>query len=151
MPASLHDTYALKSLHQQYIPLMQACVLHRPVFGSGMEMDHRYFYMDINKHGCYTCGLARQGILDLLRQYGEQHIFIGPEWLGALEAFKNNPSVIGFTVEQILLSKIASMGIASGTFSIPGAKITAFKESVARLQTETKSMYYSTELQPEGN
>jgi hypothetical protein len=70
---------------------------------------HRYFYLG---SGCgrYTCGVARQGIIVFLHTYAEEGVFLSESYL-ALMAFKNNPSVIGFTVEQMIISKIASSGL----------------------------------------
>lgn len=70
-------------------------------------LDYRYFYLE-NGYGRYTCGLARQGIIEFLRIYAEESVFLGPEWYLALSSFKNNSSVIGFTVEQIIISRLAS-------------------------------------------
>jgi hypothetical protein len=53
-------------------------------------LDHRYFYVE-NGYGCYTCGLARQGIVEFLRMHAEEDVFLGTEWYLALMAFKDNP------------------------------------------------------------
>jgi hypothetical protein len=66
--------------------------------------------------GNYACGLARQGIImiKLLHIHAEEDVFLGPKWYLALRSFKNNPSIsiISFTVEQIIISRIASTGMA---------------------------------------
>jgi hypothetical protein len=61
-------------------------------------------YLNSDNHGRYSCGLARQAITEFLR----------PEWHTTLEHHKDNPSAIGFTVEQMVISKIASAGVHSG-------------------------------------
>jgi hypothetical protein len=61
----------------------------------------------------------------------------------ALEAFKNNRSVVGFIVEQMVISRIASSGLKFGeNDSIPPAPIFAFSGSVAALTTDDRSIYY---------
>jgi len=89
---------------------MRACLTRGYVIGSAPLLDHRYFYVE-GGYGRYTCGLARQGIIEFLRMYAEESIFLGSEWYLALTAFQNNPSVIGFTVEQMIISRIASSGL----------------------------------------
>ena len=69
-------------------------------------LDHHYFYFE-NGYGRYTCGPTRQGIA-FLRMPAEGSIFLGSE---GSKAFKNPPSVIGFTVEQMIMSRIASRGL----------------------------------------
>ena len=105
-------------------------------------LDHRYFYIE-DGYGRYTCGLARQGVIDFIRMYAEESIFLGSEWYLALTAFKNNPSVIGFTVEQMIISRIASIGLKLGrNNSIPVVFILAFLESVAGLLKGKPSILY---------
>jgi hypothetical protein len=59
-----------------------------------------------------------------------------------LECYKNNSSAIGFTVEQILISKIASCGVHSGDFTIPPAKIVPFVGGVPRISKDKEWTYY---------
>lgn len=68
-------------------------------------------FISIPKGGRYSCGLARQTITEFLRRHLEEHIFVGSDWYDTLEAFKNNPSVIGFTAEQLV--------IATSSFHLP--------------------------------
>ena len=81
------------------------------ISGSRQYMDHRYFYVDAEGNGRYSCGLARQAITEYLRINAEERIFLGLQWYNTLMAFKDNPSVIGFTVEQMVISQIASTGL----------------------------------------
>jgi len=60
----------------------------------------------------------------------KQQIFLDPEWHLTLEAFKHNPSVIRFTAEQMITSKIASAGIASENLVILPAPIMVFEGGV---------------------
>ena len=103
-------------------------------------LDHRYFYIE-DGYGRYTCGLARQGIIAFLRMYAEENIFLGHEWYLALTAFKNNPSVIGFTVEQMIISRIAARGLDWGDDYIPPAHVTPFLGKATPL-LDSQSTYF---------
>ena len=120
---------------------MRACLTHSGVSGSGYLLDYRYFYFE---KGCgrYACGLARQGIFECLRKYAEESVFLGPEWYPALESFKNNPSVIGFTVEQMIISRLASSGLNWGDAAIPPAPQTLFPGNLTPLSIDKRSTYY---------
>jgi hypothetical protein len=61
---------------------MRDCLLHHEIGGSGVHLDHRYFYLDT--YGCtrYSCGLARQAMMEFL---GKEDIFLGDEWHKTLE------------------------------------------------------------------
>jgi len=121
---------------------MRACLMLRPIPSSGILIDHRYFYINSGSRGHYSCGLARQAMIGFLRIHGEERIFLGPEWLQTLESYKHNPSAIGFTVEQIIISRIASAGVESDNFSIRPAKIVAFEgDSTTILQDEEHAYY----------
>jgi hypothetical protein len=99
-------------------------------------MDHRYFYIDDKDNGRYSCGLARQAITAFLRSNVEEAIFLGPQWYATLRAFKNNPSVISFIVEQMVISKIASSGFILGEGQLPGAPTFAFETLTTRLSID---------------
>ena len=121
---------------------MGKCLQGRSIGGSGPHIDHRYFYLDSESRGRYSCGLARQAITEFLRQHAEESIFLGSDWYNTLEAFKNNPSVIGFTVEQIVISKIASAGLHSGNVQLPPAKNFPFDDNFVRLSKDRPPTYY---------
>ena len=105
-------------------------------------LDHRYFYFE-NGYGRYTCGLARQGIVAFLRMYAEEGVFLGDEWYLALIAFKNNLSVIGFTVEQMIISRIVSHGLRWGdNSSIPATKMTTFHGNMIAFSKDRPPTYY---------
>ena len=61
----------LLSHHRIYVPLMSACLASISVSGTADLLDDRYFYF---KDGCVycTCGLARQGVAEFLRQHAEE-------------------------------------------------------------------------------
>jgi len=66
----------------------------------------------------YSCGLAKQGTAAFLRLHAEESIFLGAEWYLALEDFKNNRPVVGFTVKQMVISRIASSGLKFGEMTL---------------------------------
>ena len=102
---------SLCRFHDEFVPLMRACLTGGIIDGSGKLVDHCYFYRDSNNRGHYSCSLARQAITEFLRQHGKESIFLGAECYRTLHCYKDNPSAIGFTVEQTLISKIASCGV----------------------------------------
>jgi hypothetical protein len=59
-----------------------------------------------------------------------------------LEAFKNNPSVIGFTAEQILISHVATYGLHTPKLSLDRAEIVVFAGNVPQLSTSLGSKLY---------
>ena len=125
-----------------YVPLVQACLTRSYTSGYVTMLDHRYFYVE-NGCGRYMCGLARQGIVAFLRMYAEEGVFLGSEWYLALMAFKNNPSVIGFTVQQMVISRIASRGLRWGdNNSILPTKMTTFHGNIVAFSKDMPSTYY---------
>jgi hypothetical protein len=125
-----------------YVPLMRDCLAFASVSGTADMLDECYFYLE-NSHVYCTCGLARQGIVEFLRKHAEEGIFLDPRWYQALEAFKNNRSIVGFTVEQMVISIMASRGLNfGGNKSIPPAPILAFSGNVTALSADKPSTYY---------
>jgi hypothetical protein len=120
---------------------MRNCLLGREMVGFEMHLDHRYFYLDTDRCARYSCGLARQAITEFLREHGEDRIFLGDNWHQTLEHFKNNPSAIGFTVEQILISKMSSAGL-HGSIVLPAAKIITFEGETTWLSADEPLAYY---------
>ena len=43
--------------------------------------------------------------------HADEGVFLGSEWYLTLKAFKNNLSIISFTVEQMVISRITSCGL----------------------------------------
>lgn len=75
--------------------------------------DRRFFYVK-DKTGYYACGLARDTIATALRKLGEDRKFMERGWFNRIESSGNNPSVLGFLVEQACLSYIGSTGLTVG-------------------------------------
>src|SRR5262245_37605406 len=121
---------------------MCSCLTHSTVKGTGIGLDHRYFYRDTDGLGCYTSGLAREAITEFLRETAEDSIFLGDEWLLALEDFENNECVQGYIVENILISHIASAGLKTGDIQIEKSTIVTFDGEIAKLSTSAKNTLY---------
>jgi hypothetical protein len=75
-------------------------------------IDHRYFYEGGPDEpiGKYACGIAREAAARQLRRYGIEK-FGQTDFLTALNQYVDNPSVIGFFIEQAVLSSIAAHGL----------------------------------------
>jgi len=73
--------------------------------------DHRYFWQDEGTGCCYyTCGLAREGGAIAIRKVKPDK-FLTDTWFNTLDAFEDNPVVVGFIVEQTCLSAMSSLGL----------------------------------------
>jgi len=62
----------------QFVPLVRACLMLRPILVPGILIDHHYFYLNSDNCGYYSCGLARQVVIGFLRIHGEE-IFLRPD------------------------------------------------------------------------
>jgi hypothetical protein len=124
---------------------MRACLANTATASLPLKMlDHRYFYEDpaFGAIMRYTCGLARQSMFSFVRRHGQESFFLGGQWHQAMRAFKNNPSVIGFIVEQIVISTIASYGLKIGAHVIPPTKVTMFEGNIPELSPNTAYTLY---------
>jgi hypothetical protein len=147
----LRSFLTLCRFRDNFVNLMRNCLLGVQIAGSGPYMDHRYFYVDSEGNGRYSCGLARQAITEFLRTNAEESIFLGDEWYNTLIAFKNNPSVIGFTVEQIVISKLASTGLHLGDFHLPAAQTFAFDTPPRAYQSINHHLLRASTVQPKSH
>ncbi|KAF8333265.1 hypothetical protein F5887DRAFT_994782 [Amanita rubescens] len=93
--------------HALYIDSLFACLLGSVHFIRAECFDHRYFWRDEETGRChYTCGLAREGGAITIRKVKPDK-FLSHTWLNALDAFEDNPVVVGFVVKQTCLSAIS--------------------------------------------
>jgi len=58
-----------------------------------------------------------------------------------LEIFKDNPSVIGFIVEQVVIGRMATSGIQS-ELCLPPAKTITFPGCITWLSKDERQVYY---------
>jgi hypothetical protein len=89
---------------------MRACVRGDAVgFDDRKLYDLRHFYVDDNGTGCYTCGIAFETMMSILRTHDDAP-FLDQLWYTAVSR-SANPVVRGFLAEQICLSYIAANGL----------------------------------------
>ena len=120
---------------------MHECLLSYAVKNiSFQNYDHRYFYVDKKNIGHFTCGLARDIMTWILRSLGED-IFIDSQWLNSFTFVKNNPSMLGFVVEQACLSSIAQNGIRVAGLGLDHMKTTTFNQFPSYDNTVDHSLY----------
>jgi len=111
-----------------YLPTLLGCLTDSDISSSDPEcFDYRYFYPDRTfSFGNCTCGLARQAGAVVIRTESPG-LLVGNVWLQALRAFKDNPSVIGFLVEQACLSAISRTGFSHGSINWESFPATLFQ------------------------
>ena len=105
---------------------MRACLTCADTTGYEDLLDYGYFYYDSGSRGWYTCGLARQAMITFLRANAEMRVFLDQSWLESLDAFRDNPSVIGFIVEQMVISQLADNGLSKNSPCLKQAKVLTF-------------------------
>jgi hypothetical protein len=86
-----------------------ACLLQRDAEGENL-IDARYFYFDDKSRGDATSLIARIALADSLRRFSDNSHFLSPSWYEQLGTTGNNPSILGFIVEHMLLSAICAFG-----------------------------------------
>jgi hypothetical protein len=90
--------------------IMRECVRGDPVTIDDRSLyDLRYFYVDENKIGRFTCGIAFECMMSILRMQ-DNAPFRDHSWYEAVSR-SSNPVVQGFLAEQICLSSIATNGL----------------------------------------
>jgi hypothetical protein len=82
---------------------MRSCLTNSIVAGRGDDMDHRYFFLEPNGRARYTCGLARQAMMEFFREFAEEGIFLSLDWHLAIRSFKTNPYVVGLMIEAVVI------------------------------------------------
>ena len=84
-------------------------------------------YRDTNGRGNYTCGIARETAVRLLRFHGMNR-FADTDFLSSLDEYITNPSVTGFFIEQATLSWIGCHGLSIPKNTSKPPTITMFEE-----------------------
>ncbi|KAL1916623.1 uncharacterized protein VTP21DRAFT_5327 [Calcarisporiella thermophila] len=126
---------------RRYIDVMRGCLLNKKMLNTMKSYDHRYFYIDENYIGHYTCGLARAAMSGIFREVGED-IFLDREWLNRLRTFKDNPSVLGFVVEQASLSSISQNGLKVNGLGFSNMKTIVFSSDFPTYNFDLKLALY---------
>jgi len=89
---------------------LSACVVGDPVaLDRENLLDWRYFYVS-DGEGKATCGIARRAGAEYLRSVMNPNHFLGIQWFDNLTMAGGNPSILGFFVEQMVLSWISLQG-----------------------------------------
>ena len=90
---------------------MKACLQDQAVPRDDRDLyDLRYFYVDGKGVGHYTCGVAFETMMRILRSRRE--LFCASGWYSTVRK-STNPVVRGFIAEQICLSSIANDGLTA--------------------------------------
>ncbi|KAF8221565.1 hypothetical protein L208DRAFT_1462363 [Tricholoma matsutake] len=102
------------SLHllskQTYLEIMRACVQGDLVRLNDRSLyDLRHFYVDEKGIGRFTCGIAFETMMSMLRTHDDAP-FMDDLWYTAVSR-SSNPVVWGFLAEQIFLSYIGAHGL----------------------------------------
>lgn len=89
---------------------MRACVRGDAVLFNNRKLyDLRHFYVDEKGIGRFTCGIAFETMMSMLRS-NDNAQFLNDLWYTAVSR-SGNPVVQGFLAEQICLSYIAANGL----------------------------------------
>ncbi|KAF8343536.1 hypothetical protein F5887DRAFT_918364 [Amanita rubescens] len=101
----------LKGLNKEkYLEIMTACVRGDRVESDDRKLyDLRHFYVDTKRIGRFTCGVAFEAMMSILRTH-DNTPFVDGLWYAAVSG-SDNPVVQGFLAEQICLSHIATKGL----------------------------------------
>ena len=83
----------------------------------------------------------KQALTEFLHTSAEESIFLGPEWYNTLIAFRHNPSVVGFSFEQMVISRLASLGLRWANLHLPAALIHPFDNPTVRLSINKPATY----------
>ena len=109
----MHPVIPLPSaltFRNSYLKIMTACVRGDRVTSNDRSLfDLRHFYVDAKEIGRFTCGIAFEAMMSILRTY-DNAPFLDGLWYEAVER-SDNPIVRGFLAEQICLSHIAAHGL----------------------------------------
>ncbi|PUU79217.1 hypothetical protein B9Z19DRAFT_1125584 [Tuber borchii] len=106
---------------ESYCEYVNACIRHQatPTSVDPKLIDHRYFYERCPTSatpyeiGAYVCGIARDAVVKQLRKFGENK-FADRDFLKSIDEYINNEAVIGFFIEENILSTIALRGLEIG-------------------------------------
>ena len=107
------------------------------------SIDNRYFYITGENIGQCTSGLVRDTIAVFLRKHTGGETFLKKQWYNMVEYVGGNGSVLGFFVEQVILSGIEKEGMIMDGMKIPGMKSVGFR-SLPKLpenQSESPVLY----------
>jgi hypothetical protein len=112
---------------------MRACVRGDPVRPNDRSLyDLRHFYVDEKGIGRFTCGIAFETMMSMLRTHDDA-AFVDDLWYTAVSQ-SDNPIVRGFLAEQICLSYIAANGLMAVDPKLGRMSTTSFDKQPAFAQ-----------------
>ena len=94
------------NLQTSYLTIMRNCVMGDPVSVDDRSLyDLRYFYVDQRGIGGFTCGIAFEYMMSLLRTH-DNTLFLGDSWYSAVSR-SANPIVQGFLAKVDRVDRIS--------------------------------------------
>jgi hypothetical protein len=128
----------------RYFRIMEQCIQGGHVTIDDRNLyDLRYFYVDTQRNGHFTCGIAFESMMSILRRQSDM-LFLADSWYGAVLQ-SSNPVVQGFLAEQICLSRIAIKGLTAVHVELGRMSTTKFENAPAFaefLSTDHKTHLY---------
>jgi len=107
---------------------MENCLINDNVSRAERTViDNRYFYTMRQNIGQCTSGLVRNTMAAFLRKHAGGDTFLKQQWYNMVEYVGGNSSVLGFFVEQVILSRIEKEGMTMDGIKIPGMKSVGFR------------------------
>ncbi|KAF8327351.1 hypothetical protein F5887DRAFT_1274679 [Amanita rubescens] len=135
----------LKPLSKKwYLEIMTACVQGDHVTTDNRSLyDLRHFYVDTEQIGRFTCGIAFETMVSILRM-DDNASFLGGFWYTTVSQ-SDNPAVQGFLAEQICLSHISINGLKAVHPELGRMSIASFNTQpnfTHHLSTDHKTCLY---------
>ena len=111
---------------RSFFDAMEHCILgHKLSSEVWRYVDNRYFQI-LADTTHVSSGHARECAAFYLRKYSDAGRFLSKVWYAALYECGKQPSVLGFIVENIILSYVPEMGITIDGKTLTGFKATQF-------------------------
>ncbi|KAF8541845.1 hypothetical protein BDD12DRAFT_979387 [Trichophaea hybrida] len=111
-----------------FFDIMENCLINDNVSRAERAViDNRYFYTTRQNIGHCTSGLVRDTMAAFLRKHAGGDTFLKQQWYNMIEYVGGNSSVLGFFVEQVVLSRIEKEGMTMDGIKIPGMKSVGFR------------------------
>ena len=109
------------TIYRSYTDTLFACLHNQVVSATSDDMlDYRYSFVS-EMIGFTSCGLASQAIANFLRMHCPPGEFLTQNWYQCFSMVRSNESVLGFLVEQMLLSWISLHGLRAAHAKFQGA------------------------------
>ncbi|KAA8898773.1 hypothetical protein FN846DRAFT_909953 [Sphaerosporella brunnea] len=93
----------------EYLQNSRACLTESAVIDETILIDWRFFKVE-NGIGSATCGLARRSLAAYLKSVSHHNDFLTATWMDRLATSGGNPAMLGFLVEQTIISSLVVNG-----------------------------------------